>query len=99
MQVGEVCGALSGGVLAIGLLYGQDQADAMVVNTKTKEFARRFAEINGAVRCIDIIGFNVSDINASSIKGIFKFLVRGGPKFCKGVVGNAVQLLMEDRGN
>ena len=98
MEVGEVCGAASGGVLAIGLLYGQDQADEMAVITKTKEFMGRFAEVNGATRCVDIIGFDVNNVDASSIKGIFKFLGRGGTKICKGVVSNAVQLLMEDWG-
>jgi len=93
--VGEVCGAASGGVLAIGLLYGDDQSDGMVVE-KTKEYMHRFAEVNGAVRCVDIIGFDVNNVDAGNIVGTFKFLGRGGTKICKGVVSNSVQLLMED---
>jgi C_GCAxxG_C_C family probable redox protein len=101
MGVGEVCGAVSGGVLAISLLYGQDQADATVVETKTRAFVRRFAELNGAVRCIDIIGFDVNSAieggaDVSSIKGILLFLVRGGKKMCDGIVSSAVRLLLED---
>ncbi len=83
--------------MAIGLLHGNDNADSTVVNTKTKNFIQRFKEKNGAVRCMDIIGFDVNNVNAGDIKGIFKFLIHGGPKMCKGVVGSAVQLLMENQ--
>ena len=54
MGVGEACGAFSGGVLAIGLLYGDDQSDDMIVNKKTKAFAKNFEKRNGGLRCSDI---------------------------------------------
>ena len=88
MGVGEVCGAVSGGVLAIGLFYGQDFAEA--VSSKTEEFMRRFAELNGAVRCIDITG-----VDMSSVKGLLLYFAKGGKKTCNGVVSSAVQVLLE----
>ncbi len=90
-----MCGAASGAVLAIGLLHDEGQSD--LVMKKSKDYMHRFAEVNGAMRCVDIIGFDVNNVDASSIKGIFKFFVRGGPKMCKGVVSNAVRLFMEGR--
>jgi C_GCAxxG_C_C family probable redox protein len=54
MGVGEACGALSGGVLAIGLLYGDDPSDDMIVNKKTKAFTKNFEKRNGGLRCADI---------------------------------------------
>ena len=96
-----MCGALLGSVLAIGLLHGQDQVEAAVpkVHTRTAEFMRRFAGANGAVRCIDIIGFDISSAMAgddiSSIKGLLWFFIRGGLRVCNGTVSSAVQVLLE----
>jgi C_GCAxxG_C_C family probable redox protein len=56
-MAGEVCGALSGAALAIGLLSGQE--DDEVVLHLTDQFIHSFAERNGAVRCSDIIGFDI----------------------------------------
>ena len=86
--MGEVCGAISGAALAIGLLYGQDQPDA--ARHLTGEFMRQYTEQNGAVRCIDITG-----VDMSSVMGLLLYLVRGGKKKCNRVVGGAVQVLLE----
>jgi hypothetical protein len=98
MGAGEVCGAVSGGALAIGLVYGGDYADA--VGVLTEEFVSRFAERNGAVRCIDLIGTDVSSamggVDISSIiRLIWIFFIRGKKKICNRNVGSAVQILME----
>ena len=96
-MTGEVCGAASGGVLALGLLYGEDQDEA--VTHLTQQFMQRFADRNGAVRCVDILGFNFSsmdtDADLSSIKGLLTFGFRGGKKMCEGVVSSAVEELLD----
>jgi len=86
--VGEVCGAISGAALAIGLLYGQDQPEA--AHHLTREFMRQYAEQNGAVRCIDITG-----VDMGSAMGLLLYLVKGGKKKCNRVVGSAVQVLLD----
>jgi C_GCAxxG_C_C family probable redox protein len=95
--VGEVCGAVTGGVLAIGLLYGQDHPDA--VRLQTAEFVRGFAERKGAVRCIDLIGFDVSSAmtgdDISNVMGLLWFFVRGGKMVCNRAVSSAVEVLLE----
>ena len=97
-MAGEVCGALSGGALAIGLLYGQDEEEA--VTYLTEQFMHRFEERNGAIRCRDIIGFNINTIETSadlsSLKGLLKFGFRGGKKMCNGVVSSPVEALLEE---
>jgi C_GCAxxG_C_C family probable redox protein len=97
-MVGEVCGALSGGALAIGLLYGQDEGEA--VTHLTEQFMHRFAERNGAVRCSDIIGFNIGSIETvadfNSIKGLLMFGMRGGKKMCNKIVRGRVETLLEE---
>jgi C_GCAxxG_C_C family probable redox protein len=97
-MAGEVCGAVSGAVLAIGLLYGKDQAEA--ATHLTEQIMCRFAEQNGAVRCSDIIGFNLGGIDTAAdldgIKGLLIFGFRGGKKMCNGVVSSAVRVLLEE---
>ena len=97
-MAGEVCGAVSGAVLAIGLLYGEEQPEA--ATHLTEQFMCNFGERNGAVRCIDIIGFNPgsveSGLDVSSVKDLLKFIAGGGKRVCNKVVRNAVQVLLED---
>ncbi len=97
-MAGEVCGALSGAALAIGLIYGQE--DVELVHHLTEQFMGRFAARNGAVRCSDIIGFNIGrvqeHIDLRSIKGMLVFGARGGKKMCKNVVATSVEALLEE---
>jgi C_GCAxxG_C_C family probable redox protein len=97
-MVGEVCGALSGAALAIGLLYGEDQDEAAI--HLTEQFMQRFAEQNASVRCSDIVGFNIGSIDSAadmrSLKGLLMFGIRGGKKMCNKVVSSAVEALLEE---
>ena len=55
----ELCGAVSGGVLVLSLLYphtdGADKAGKVAVYARTKEFRRRFEEVFGLTRCGDLL--------------------------------------------
>ena len=97
-MAGEVCGALSGAALAIGLLYGEEQPEA--ASHLTEQFMSRFAEMHGSVRCIDIVGFNVSSVSArveiADAKQLLSWLARGGKRACNKVVRNAVEVLLEE---
>lgn len=96
-MAGEVCGALSGAALAIGLLYGEQEPEA--VTHLTGEFVQRFADMNGAVRCSDIIGFNLGNVDKTpslgDLKGMLKFGMRGGKKMCHEIVSRAVEVLLD----
>ena len=65
LRYGEVCGAASGAVLALGLKCGQyiegDQAQKSFCYKKTREFMDAFAAECGAVTCRDLLGFDVND--------------------------------------
>lgn len=84
-------------MLSIGLLYG-DQPDRKVFEL-TEEYMRQFSERNGAVRCIDIIGFNIgsadSQLEVNNRMKMLRFLIGGGRKRCNKVVRNAVEVLLE----
>lgn len=55
----ELCGAISGGVLVLSLLYphtdGADRAGKRAVYAKTKEFRRRFEETFGLTCCGELL--------------------------------------------
>ncbi len=55
---GEVCGAASGALMALGLRYGEASADKAAKERAyavAAEFMRRFEEECGALRCRDLI--------------------------------------------
>ncbi|GAP21588.1 C-GCAxxG-C-C family protein [Leptolinea tardivitalis] len=93
---GEVCGALSGGVMVLGLKNGVSSMDGEANKTvKEKvydldqEFLKEFKERNGAIRCNDILGFDMNDPEARTVakeKGIFS-------RVCNGCIQNSVEIL------
>ena len=62
--MGEVCGALTGAIIVIGLDLAaryRDTAVLRLLNIKfTQKFMRDFAKEFGNVRCRDIIGHDIS---------------------------------------
>ena len=92
---GEACGALTGGVLAIGLAYGEDEpgsAEAKeALYARTCQFVERFAASNGALRCRDLLG-----VDLASEEGKAEFDARVlGEQRCVPAVRSATQALVE----
>lgn len=62
LRCGEVCGAAVGGVLVVGLRYGQhqptDTKSKQVCHQKTAEFMEEFGLRFGALRCEELLGHN-----------------------------------------
>ena len=82
----DVCGAVSGAVLVIGLRYGDDKA---VCNLKTEEYIKTFKERNGSIICRDLLGCDIStpDGKEKAINGnLFKTR-------CMDMVISAAQIL------
>lgn len=65
---GGLCGALSGGMMALSLLQGRTQADApkeeLYHNVQT--FKARFEEVYGTCECAELLGFSLSDADAGT---------------------------------
>lgn len=59
LQTGEVCGAIAGAVMTLGLLHPVDPADPVGSKRRTgklaKEFQARFQEKFGALRCAPLL--------------------------------------------
>ena len=56
----EVCGAVAGGIMALGLKYGrgenQDRTATEETYAKTQELMRRFESVHGACDCRTLLG-------------------------------------------
>lgn len=58
---GELCGAVSGAVLVIGLKYGTSVSTGKeLCNSKTEEFIKLFKENNKSIVCKDILGCDIA---------------------------------------
>ena len=92
---GEICGAVSGAVLAIGFKYGQNIAEDKVTkdncNAKTIEFMNLFRVKNKSVVCREIFFFDLSikeEYEQAQKQNLFKTM-------CVDMVVSAVELLEE----
>lgn len=61
---GEVCGAVSGAIMVLGLKYGHfiegDMDSKAKMKSYTKEFIRRFEEKNNSIICKKLLGYDLS---------------------------------------
>lgn len=92
MRCGEVCGAVSGALMAIGLKDGyympDDKEGKAASSAKAREFIARFKDKNHTVICREILGHD-----PSLPEGMQK--IREGNLFstvCPGVVADAVKI-------
>ena len=94
----EVCGALTGAFMVIGLKYGKEKSDGTRYGTETEttyrlvaDLAGKFQEKNGSIYCRKLIGYNLMDPSerAKVVElGLFKTT-------CRKCILDAVELLEE----
>jgi len=62
---GEVCGALSGAVMGLGLEFGRDVPGFMLDGRRpywyATELMKGFSELHGHLRCRDLLGLDLTD--------------------------------------
>jgi C_GCAxxG_C_C family probable redox protein len=64
-RCGSACGALTGGLMAIGIKYGTNEPSAgkqTVAYELAEQFYRQFEKENKTVMCRELIGFDLSDL-------------------------------------
>ncbi len=65
MRCGEVCGAVTGALMAIDLRYGpasvEDRTAKAACQAATSEFMKRYAAEQGTVLCRELLGYDVRD--------------------------------------
>lgn len=94
-HTGQVCGAVSGALLVLGLKYGQDNVEEKQSKDLNyvivKDFISKFNALNGSTNCSELIQYDLSDdtqLAAARQTDIFK------TKCCK-YVSDVTKLLAE----
>jgi C_GCAxxG_C_C family probable redox protein len=92
----EVCGAVTGGILVLGLRHGRginDQQSATEFTyQKTRDFMSRFAERNGSCICRELL----DDCNLTTEAGLQEFKDRElKNRVCTVCIQSAVEILEE----
>lgn len=89
---GEVCGAVTGALLALSLAYGTDTpASKEQIYRLSQELMRRFEAGNGSILCRDLIDCDLSTpagYQEASDKNVFRTI-------CPALVLNAVEIVEE----
>lgn len=95
MCCGEVCGAVTGALMAIGLRYGQCRPGDLDARAKTNALTRRmmdrFREENGSCLCRELLGYDISipeQAQQAREKRLFA-------TFCPQMIGSAAGILEE----
>ncbi len=92
-RMGEICGAVSGSVMVLGLKYGTSNLDEADAKEQTiehiVEFMNRFKARHGSLKCKDLIGCDMSTPEGRELaheKNCFQTL-------CPGFVRTAAEFL------
>lgn len=95
MCKGEVCGAVTGALMVIGLVHGHDDPEDAEGNARVKRLTRemmdRFSGENGSFVCRDLLGYDLSSDGESRIArnmGLFT-------EFCPRMVISASEMLAD----
>ena len=88
IRCAEVCGAVSGAILVIGLKHGDSKE---IGNVKTEEYMKQFRARHNSVLCRDLLGCDISTINGRE-KAINENLFTTR---CLDLVQSAAQLLVD----
>jgi C_GCAxxG_C_C family probable redox protein len=92
---GETCGAVSGAIMALGILEGENTSDTKGHKNKTYElsekFLAKFCKIHGTTRCRDLTGIDMTDADARNEA------IRSGnfAELCPKFVDNAVRIVLD----
>lgn len=90
---GSVCGAVTGAVMAIGLIAkeGKTMNDYLQRMSLAAEFRQRFEDEMGSINCHELTGADLT-----TPEGIEKFMKSGIPQeVCFPAVGNAFNIVVD----
>ena len=91
--LGNVCGAVSGAVMAIGLkMTDEGNINDVEAGFKTmeivREFVARFEEQHSSIQCMELIGYDISSTEKSTLA-----MKENAFEKCPGYVESAVRIL------
>lgn len=89
----EVCGAVSGMFMVLGLLYGYNEPDddkKKELYARVQQLARKFEEDNGSIVCRELLGLSVKHDDPTPSKRTSSFYQN---RPCPEKIGYAAELL------
>lgn len=93
MRKGDVCGACTGALMVLGLMYGETHAGDQEGRQRTNELndlmMERFSEVNGSYLCNDLLGCDIrtpEGVQYARDNHLFT-------EFCPKMVASAVEIL------
>lgn len=97
---GETCGAVTGSVMAIGMVLGRDRLDdrpgAQPSLKAARRFCRAFEAEFGGTACREILQQGLGGTHdLSRPEGIATYVAAGGHEHCSRLVGRSVLLALE----
>ena len=99
MCKGEVCGACTGALMALGLKYGQSDIDDMESRKKTNdvtvEFLDTFKKENGSYMCRELLGCDLATDGGKQYAIENRLFVEFCPKMVESATTIAEQLLRD----
>jgi C_GCAxxG_C_C family probable redox protein len=94
-RTGNICGAVSGAILAVGLIHGMNNCEDTEGKEKSyqvsQEFVKTFTDRYGSVSCKTLLGYDLGDPverEEAGKKGVVK-------QICPPLVQGAVEILEE----
>jgi len=95
MRCGEVCGAVTGALMALGIRFGwateDDPESKAAAYRRTEEFIQKYREKRGTILCRELLGYNIGiPEEAAKIRelGLYE-------KICNGAITDAVEIAEE----
>jgi C_GCAxxG_C_C family probable redox protein len=92
-KTGNICGAVSGAIMVVGLKYGKtmkgDDAATEKTRAQVREFMQEFTRRHGSVNCTELLGYNLGNPEEYARARESKLFVTKCPE----LVGEAVAIL------
>lgn len=97
---GETCGAVTGCLMALGLVYGRDDLSDwkgyLASLPPCRRFCRRFEEEHGSTACADLLEANFGTrYDLANRMDALKYAARGGKKVCGKIILDATNIAAE----
>ncbi len=100
MYLGSVCGAVTGGIMAIGLKHGGTGMQAGLQTAKiVRQFTDRFKAQHRSINCPDLIGVDLSKLDVTNPQAIAEgykdALAKKAFTVCPALVKDAATIVTE----
>jgi C_GCAxxG_C_C family probable redox protein len=97
---GETCGAVTGAMMALGLVFDADtvgdEAAVFASYAPARELCQRLENQHGSLRCADLLESHLGrPVDFTSNEDLEFYRISGGYEACAGIVITAVQIAAE----